>query len=77
MENLYKLRIPEISKYSLQELCGYLKAIDLIEVAGKYMISCYELAAGLSFEESIIQTSTFSSIKISDEGKTKQFGWNK
>lgn len=32
------------------------------------MISCFELAAGLTFEESIIQTSTFSSIRISDEG---------
>lgn len=44
-------------------------AIDLIEVAGKYMISCFELAAGLTFDESVIQTSTFSS-KAIDEGRS-------
>ncbi|XP_063700935.1 chaoptin [Culicoides brevitarsis] len=62
LENLAKLRIPEVSEWSIKELCVYLKAIDVIEVAGKYMISCYELSVGLSFEESIIQTSTHSTI---------------
>lgn len=50
---LVKLKIPHVSRNDTYELCQRIQAIDEISF-DRYNISCYELVAGSTYDESTI-----------------------
>lgn len=51
MTELRKLKLSAVPRASIRELCDMLAAIDRIS-ADDYDVSCYEVSAGQTFEDS-------------------------